>query len=158
MSDKQKIDVPVKFNGSVTVEVHDNGLETWQVRRLAEQMAVSRVIASLDNPDAPDLAAFEDLVEDLNDSCVIPEAVLENAWDNSLVTDVAGYWAADDTYGDALDGSLQIDTEESIATMIQSRIALELEEFMGVSAECCQELGRDILKEVLKQFRPDLFE
>lgn len=150
--------VPVKFNGMVTVTVPTKDLEPWQCRRLAEQIALSRVIASLDNPDAPDLAAFEDLQEDLNGSCAIAEEVLEAAWDGCLVTDVGGYWSEDDKYNETFEAELQVDTEESIASMIQSRIASELEEYMGVSDECCQSLGRDILLEVLKQYRKDLLE
>jgi len=54
-------------------------------------------------------------------------------------------------YNDTLDSDLQITTEEAIAGLI-------LDEVDRVHGETAAKLGRQILKLVLKNFRPDLFE
>jgi len=56
-------------------------------------------------------------------------------------------------YTTVLDPTLQVDTEESIASRIYAR-----GEDVGdrLTEEDCADLGRDILEHVLAVFRPDL--
>ncbi len=64
------------------------------------------------------------------------------------------------TYNDKLDADEQITAEEHIASLIQSAIE-NSEDSRGendytLTEEDCADLGRAILVDVLKQFRPDL--
>lgn len=65
---------------------------------------------------------------------------------------------AQSKYNEALSPAEQVDTEEAIASMIFDAVrANGPDTFDGVGEEEAAELGRKILKKVLKQFRPDLF-
>lgn len=89
-----KILVPVKFEGVVEVDVSDNMPQDLNPQLLAEKLAVSRVLATCDNPDAPDDDAFNDYVNELlGETSDLPQAefVLESYWDSSVCS-VSGTW------------------------------------------------------------------
>ena len=93
------ITVPVKFEGNVTVEVPDGYLGEQQAAFLARQIALSRVLATTENPDAPDDVAFEELEAELYGyEDTPPVDVLEKVWDDTAVIGVNGYWYQDETY------------------------------------------------------------
>ncbi|MCK9462625.1 MAG: hypothetical protein M0R80_23650 [Proteobacteria bacterium] len=73
------IDVNVKFEGTITIEVPDH-LSDGQANDLAERLVLARVVATMDNPDAPEDAACEDGEE--------------KDWDACVVTGVCGTWMA----------------------------------------------------------------
>jgi hypothetical protein len=56
-------------------------------------------------------------------------------------------------YNDKLDADQQISTEEKIAAQIFDSFR---ENYPGISEDDAQQMGRDILLMVLKEFRPDL--
>jgi len=60
-------------------------------------------------------------------------------------------------YNTTLDADVQITAEERIAALLQERGESLLADD-GIDEEVCAQLGRDILRQVLEQFRPDLFE
>jgi len=64
------------------------------------------------------------------------------------------------SYVDDLDSDVQIAAEERIASTIFSlteEVMSSDEDCVGLSEEDCQELGCEILYQVLREFRPDLF-
>lgn len=65
-------------------------------------------------------------------------------------------------YNGRLDSDIQISSEEQIASIIQEAVEAA-EDSKGrhdyvLTNEDCADLGREILKRVLLQFRPDLFD
>jgi hypothetical protein len=54
-----RIDVPVQFTGVVSVMVPDR-LSTADAKLLATKLALARILATTDNPDAPEDDAFTD--------------------------------------------------------------------------------------------------
>jgi hypothetical protein len=87
----KRIDVPVHFDGAATVLVPDR-LSVADARLLANNLALARVLATTDNPDAPE----EDACEDYADECS-PTARLtvEADWDSSAVEAVGGRWTTE---------------------------------------------------------------
>ena len=62
-------------------------------------------------------------------------------------------------YNDKLDADEQVSAEECIAATIFDHLETEGCDGCGtLSEEDCAKLGRDILKKMLQQFRPDLFD
>ena len=51
------VQVSVQFNGTVTVDVPD-GLSEADAKLLAGKLALARILATCDNPDAPEEEAF----------------------------------------------------------------------------------------------------
>lgn len=82
-----KILVDVEFNGTVAVEVPDDVAEEHRIA-LAESFALSRIIATADNPDAPD----EDFVMELADKIKMPEEQAGEMWDRSHILGIGGSW------------------------------------------------------------------
>jgi hypothetical protein len=62
-----------------------------------------------------------------------------------------------DSYNDKLDADAQVSTEEAIAAMIFERVESLAPLSTSLDEEDCAHFGREILKMVLKEFRPDLF-
>lgn len=81
------ITVPVRFDGTVTVNLPDN-LEHAHAQVLAKNFALSRIIATADNPDAPDDYAFDTFQETTG----LPEAEAEAAWDAATAEVDGGNW------------------------------------------------------------------
>lgn len=73
------INVDVKFEGTITVEVPDH-LGDEQAKDLAERLVLARIVATTDNPDGPEDAACNDGEEE--------------DWDACVVTGVCGTWKA----------------------------------------------------------------
>ena len=63
------ITIPIKFSGSVVVEVLED-LTPEASRELAESLVLSRIVATMVNPDGPEDAA----------------------WDNSATLGICGSW------------------------------------------------------------------
>ena len=83
--------VKVTFHGVVEVEV--NSLtSTANIQALAEKLALSRILATTDNPDAPDDEAFDEFVEETE----IPEDIAGEAWDNAILNGISGTWELDE--------------------------------------------------------------
>ena len=82
----KRIDVPVQFTGTVTVMVPDH-LSTHDARLLANKLALARILATTDNPDAPE----EDACEDYAQECSA-NATAEEDWDSCEVQGVSGKW------------------------------------------------------------------
>ena len=81
-----KIGVPVDFHGTVQVEIPEDVPESERLV-LAAAKATAAVLATVDNPDAPEGEAFDDYKA----SARQPERAAAN-WDASKVLDVCGEW------------------------------------------------------------------
>ena len=57
------IDVPVQFTGTVSVQVPDR-LSPDDAKLLATKLALARILATTDNPDAPEDDAFDDYADE----------------------------------------------------------------------------------------------
>ena len=57
------INVPVQFTGVVTVQVPDR-LSPADAKLLATKLALARILATIDNPDAPEDDAYEDYADE----------------------------------------------------------------------------------------------
>ena len=82
------LSIPVQFTGSVEVSVPDR-LSDKDARRLAEKLALAQIVATTDNPDAPE----EDAFDEYKDQCspkARPNA--EEDWDASVADGVNGTW------------------------------------------------------------------
>ena len=92
MSDIVPYEVPVKFEGTVTVLVPKWLADAHPelARILADKWAVCHVRATLDNPYAPADAAFEEF-EDAADVLLADKA--ERAWDGTSHDGVSGTWS-----------------------------------------------------------------
>jgi hypothetical protein len=82
----KRIDVPVQFTGTVTVLVPDH-LSAADARLLANKLALARILATTDNPDAPE----EDACEDYAQECSA-KATAEEDWDSCEIQGVSGKW------------------------------------------------------------------
>ena len=78
-----KININVNFNGSIEVEVPETIKDKNLIKSLAEKKALCFILASLQNPDAPELEAFEDYKED---------GGTESEWDETKLLGVNGVW------------------------------------------------------------------
>lgn len=84
----KRIDVPLQFTGAVTVLVPDH-LSPDDRRLLAEKLALARILATIDNPDAPE----EDACGDYTEKCSsVAQATAEEDWDSCEVQGVSGKW------------------------------------------------------------------
>lgn len=83
-----KVVVPVSFSGTVEVEVP---AELPQERResLASKVALARVLATTENPDAPE----DDACADYETEFGLDEATAERNWDACRTTGVGGQWS-----------------------------------------------------------------
>lgn len=78
--------VNVYFQGTVDIEVPD-GISPEFASRLAENFVLSRIVVTSDNPDAPDDAACDELVNDF------PMIDVDRLWDLCEIKSVGGSWA-----------------------------------------------------------------
>lgn len=83
-----QVDVPVQFTGTVTVQVPDH-LSIADARRLATTLALARILATTDNPDAPEDEAFEDYAKGCSGRA---RKNAEQDWDQCEVHGVSGSW------------------------------------------------------------------
>jgi hypothetical protein len=82
------IDVKVQFDGVVTVEV-PNYLSKEDAEKLARMWALSRIVATTDNPDAPDEGAFEDYTDECSNSAL---RTAEIDWNECVASSLGGVW------------------------------------------------------------------
>ena len=84
-----KIDVRVCFGGVITVSIPD-GLTEADAKLLAAKLALARVLATCDNPDAPEDDAFEEY----QDGCS-PDAKVRAGedWDHTMAVVTSGKWS-----------------------------------------------------------------
>ena len=64
----------MQFTGTVLVPDH---LSTGDARLLANKLALARILATIDNPDAPDDDACEDYIEECSSSPTSPASCLK---------------------------------------------------------------------------------
>ena len=88
--DTVKIDVHVNFIGEVRVVVPDH-LSADDSSLLAEKLALARILATCDNPDAPEDDACCEYAEECSDTA---QSTAEEDWDACEVETVSGAWLA----------------------------------------------------------------
>lgn len=84
-----KLNIPVQFNGIVTVDVPDH-LSNADAKLLADRIVLARIVATTDNPDAPEEDAFDDYVA----NC-LAKTTAEQDWDQSKPISVSGKWTVE---------------------------------------------------------------
>ena len=82
------IDVPVQFSGVVSVQVPDR-LSPDDAKFLATKLALARILATTDNPDAPEDHAFDDYAEKCSSQAW---KTAEADWDRCEISGVSGQW------------------------------------------------------------------
>jgi hypothetical protein len=82
----KRIDVPVYFAGTVTVLVPGD-LAASDARLLANKVALARILATTDNPDAPEADACEDYADQCSANA---QPTAEQDWDSCRVQGVGG--------------------------------------------------------------------
>jgi|JI9StandDraft_1071089.scaffolds.fasta_scaffold289956_2 hypothetical protein len=86
----RKIDVPVRFTGTVSVVVPDS-LDDNAARLLAEKVAIAQMLATADNEDCGE-ALFAACNEFFTESGLVVEEEASAIFDAAEITDVAGTW------------------------------------------------------------------
>lgn len=86
-----KIDVPVQFTGEISVLVPDH-LSPNDAKLLAQKVALARIVATCDNPDAPEEEACCDYAEQCSDAA---QATADHDWDECEINGVGGTWLAE---------------------------------------------------------------
>jgi hypothetical protein len=82
------VDVPVQFTGTVSVQVPDR-LSTTDAKLLATKLALARILATTDNPDAPEDEAYEDYADKCSS---LAWRTAQADWDRCEVSGVSGQW------------------------------------------------------------------
>jgi hypothetical protein len=82
--------VRVQFTGQVELEIPDALAD--RAADLAKLVALSRVLAKIDNPDAPDCDACDQYALE----CGLSEDEAETDWDSARVVGVNGTWTLHD--------------------------------------------------------------
>jgi hypothetical protein len=93
---RAKVVVPVSFTGAVEVEV-PAGVPAKRWEALARKVALARLLATTENPDAPE----EDACAEYAEESRLSEATAGRDWDGCRTTGASGRWslrveAADD--------------------------------------------------------------
>jgi hypothetical protein len=83
------INIPVRFNGTVSVQVPDR-LSPDDAKFLATKLALARILATCDNPDAPEDDALADYANECSD---LGQKTAEDDWDHCKINGVSGQWA-----------------------------------------------------------------
>jgi hypothetical protein len=78
----------VQFTGVVSIEVPEH-LSSGDAALLATQVALARILATCDNPDAPEDDACMAYVEKCSDRA---RMTAEDDWDRCEVQSVGGQW------------------------------------------------------------------
>lgn len=84
----KRTNVPVQFVGTVTVLVPDH-LSSTYARLLSNKLALATILATTDNPDAPEDDACGDYIEECSASA---QATAEEDRDCCEVQGVGGKW------------------------------------------------------------------
>jgi len=85
----QKVVVPVSFAGTVEVEV-PAGVPEGRRDALARKVALARLLATTDNPDAPE----EDACEEYQVEFGLDDATAGRNWDGCRTKGVTGTWSS----------------------------------------------------------------
>jgi hypothetical protein len=86
----KEIAIKVRFEGIVTVMVPPDALLP---EILAQKIALSRALATIDNPDAPDEDASAEYAEEIEKEFgSVDEDEASAAWDETLVEGIGGTW------------------------------------------------------------------
>jgi hypothetical protein len=93
-----KVNVSVQFSGEISVEVPDH-LSARDARLLAEKVAAARIVATCDNPDAPEDDACTEYAEACSKA---GRATAERDWDRCEILGVGGTWLASTRSGERL--------------------------------------------------------
>jgi hypothetical protein len=83
-----QVDVPVQFTGTVSVQV-SNRLSPDDAKLLATKLALARIVATTDNPDAPEADALADYADECSD---LGRKTTEDDWDHCTIKGVSGQW------------------------------------------------------------------
>ena len=82
------INVPLQFTGTVSVQVPDR-LSPADASLLASKLALARILATTDNPDAPE----DEAVTDYSEKCSHQAwKTAEADWDRCEISGVSGQW------------------------------------------------------------------
>jgi hypothetical protein len=82
------VNIPVQFTGTVSVQVPDH-LSSNDAKLLATKIALARILATTNNPDAPE----DDAISDYSEGCSHhARKTAEQDWDQSEVQGVSGSW------------------------------------------------------------------
>lgn len=82
-----QFNVPVQFSGRVVVTVDDSVPED-QREFLAEQLALAKVLAVVENPDAPEEEACEEYRQEFD----LSDEQAGADWDKAVAVSVSGDW------------------------------------------------------------------
>ena len=93
-----KVMVPVSFTGMVEVEV-PAAVPQERCEALAHKVALARVLATTENPDAPE----DDACEEYQVEFGLDEATAERNWDACRTTGVSGNWSLQAAVDDRAD-------------------------------------------------------
>ena len=83
-----QVDVSVQFTGTISVQVPDR-LSPADAKLLATKLVLARILATCDNPDAPEDSAYEDYAEKCSS---LAWKTAEADWDRCEVSGVSGQW------------------------------------------------------------------
>jgi hypothetical protein len=83
-----KVVVPVSFTGTVETEVPAD-VPPERREALARKFALARILATTENPDAPE----DDACGEYEEECQIDEATAGRDWDGCLTPGVSGQWS-----------------------------------------------------------------
>jgi hypothetical protein len=83
-----RINVPLQFTGVVTVLV-PKCLSAADAKLLANKVALARMLATCDNPDAPEEDACDEYAAECSDTA---QATAEQDWDRCEIQGVGGQW------------------------------------------------------------------
>ena len=84
-----RLDVSLQFTGVVSVQVPDR-LSPIDAKLLATKLALARILATCDNPDAPEDNAFSDYADECSDHA---RKTAEDDWDRCKIQGVSGQWS-----------------------------------------------------------------
>ena len=90
-----KVVVPVSFTGTVEVEV-PAAVPEERRESLARKVALARILATTENPDAPE----DDACEEYQVEFGLDEATAERNWDACKTTGVSGKWSLQESAND----------------------------------------------------------
>lgn len=88
----KQIDVPVQFSGVVTVLVPER-LSKNDAKLLANKVALARILATCDNPDAPEEDGCDEYAEECSETA---RKTAERDWDRCKIHGVGGAWMVSD--------------------------------------------------------------
>lgn len=86
------VSVNVTFNGTIDLVI-PKGTPAALIKKLVENKALCFALATTENPDAPELEAFEEFAEEFEN---MEEEKLEKIWDDTKIEGVSGDWSLTD--------------------------------------------------------------